>query len=80
MLITTNYSFIPNAIGPQGVMRSIDSSGTAVIYASEHAVSIHTQWNILGKADARWKSEKGSALFHGSYLFSSYRAPWQNSS
>eukprot|EP00956_Cyclotella_meneghiniana_P035863 scaffold118784_cov60-Cyclotella_meneghiniana.AAC.4 len=37
--------------------------------AAERSISIHiTPWNILGKADARWKSERGSALFDGSYL------------
>ena len=79
-----NYSFLPIAIGPHGEIGSIfrrfwDGSDPLPLphfgddrpeakRAAERAISIHTPWNILGKADARWKTEKGSSLFDGSYL------------
>eukprot|EP00956_Cyclotella_meneghiniana_P038529 scaffold155622_cov77-Cyclotella_meneghiniana.AAC.1 len=79
-----NYSFIPIAIGPQCKIGSIfrrfwDGSDPLPLpafaanrpeakRAAGRSISIHTAWNELGKADARWKSERGSALFDGSYL------------
>ena len=79
-----NYSFIPIAIGPQCKIGSIfrrfwDGSDPLPLpafaanrpeakRAAGRSISIHTPWNVLGKADARWKSERGSALFDGSYL------------
>eukprot|EP00956_Cyclotella_meneghiniana_P005015 scaffold6196_cov69-Cyclotella_meneghiniana.AAC.1 len=76
-----NYSFIPIAIGPHGEIGSVfkrfwDGSDPLPLpsfskdrleakRAAERSISIHTPWNILGNADARWKSEKGSTLFDG---------------
>eukprot|EP00956_Cyclotella_meneghiniana_P003945 scaffold4744_cov49-Cyclotella_meneghiniana.AAC.3 len=70
-----NYSFVPIAIGPHGKIGSIFKcirDGTDPLplpsfskdqpeakQASERSISIHTPWNILGKADdARWRSER----------------------
>ena len=81
-----NYGFIPIAIGPFGEMGSIfkrfwngsdplplpsfGTDGPQAAGAARRAISADTPWDILGKADARWKSEKGSVYFDGSYLTS----------
>jgi hypothetical protein len=79
-----NYSFIPVTIGPFGeignvFMRFWDASVNPAplafpkerpntTEASKRAVSIDTPWNLFGKADDRWREEKGKPLFDGSYL------------
>eukprot|EP00956_Cyclotella_meneghiniana_P041001 scaffold211404_cov36-Cyclotella_meneghiniana.AAC.4 len=80
----TNCVFIPIAIGPFGEMGSLfkrfwDGSDTLPLpkfnkdrpqakRAALRAISGTTPWDILGKADARWKSEHGNSFFDGSYL------------
>eukprot|EP00956_Cyclotella_meneghiniana_P026764 scaffold58635_cov59-Cyclotella_meneghiniana.AAC.1 len=81
----SNYSFIPIAIGPFGEMGSIfrrfwDGSDPLPLpefkdrpeaeRAALRSISVDTPWDILGKADARWKSERGTSLFDGSHLTS----------
>eukprot|EP00956_Cyclotella_meneghiniana_P037754 scaffold143726_cov74-Cyclotella_meneghiniana.AAC.5 len=81
-----NYSFIPIAIGPFGEMGSIfrrfwngsdplplptfPNNRPQAARAARRAISADTPWDILGKADARWKSERGTTFFDGSYLTS----------
>jgi hypothetical protein len=83
-IVDTNYSFIPVDIGPFGeigdvFMRFWDENvnpaplafpkqRSNAAEASKRAVSIGTQWDLLGKADARWREERGATLFDGSYL------------
>eukprot|EP00956_Cyclotella_meneghiniana_P014657 scaffold22074_cov39-Cyclotella_meneghiniana.AAC.2 len=73
-----------NAIGPFGEMGSLfkrfwDGSDTLPLpkfskdrpqakRAALRVTSGTTPWDILGKADMRWKSEQGSSVFDGSYL------------
>ena len=80
----TNCAFIPIAIGPFGETGSLfkrfwDGSNPLPLpnynddrpqakRAALRAISGTTPWDILGKADARWKSEHGSTPFDGSYL------------
>ena len=79
-----NYSFIPIAVGPHGEIGStfrrfwdgsdplplpnFDPKRTEARRAAVRATSTQTPWDILGKADSRWKTERGNALFGGSYL------------
>jgi hypothetical protein len=83
-IMEASYSFIPVAIGPFGeigdiFMRFWDGSANPTPFsfprerpyaaeAAKRAVSIDTPWNLLGKADDRWREEKGSKPFDGSYL------------
>eukprot|EP00956_Cyclotella_meneghiniana_P038061 scaffold148342_cov36-Cyclotella_meneghiniana.AAC.2 len=82
----SNYGFIPIAVGPFGEMGSIfrrfwdgsdplplpnfDSNRPEAERAARRSILVDTPWDILGKADARWKSERGDSLFDGSYLTS----------
>ena len=79
-----NYSFIPIAVGPLGEIGStfrrfwdgsdplplpnFDTKRPEARRAAIRATSTQTPWDILGKADSRWKTERGNALFGGSYL------------
>ena len=46
--------------------------------AGKRSILIHTPWNVecAWKADARWKSKKGLALFDGSYLSALLQSIW----
>jgi hypothetical protein len=83
-ILDSNYAFIPIAIGPFGdigslFMRFWDGSDTLplpnftkacpnALRAAKRATAVETPWDILGKADAQWKKQRGSSLFEGSYL------------
>jgi hypothetical protein len=83
-ILEASYSFIPVAIGPFGeigdiFMRFWDDSANPTPFsfprerpyaaeAAKRAVSIDTPWNLLGKADDRWREEKGNRPFDGSHL------------
>jgi hypothetical protein len=92
-ILDANYSFIPFVIGPFGEMGDVfmrfwDGSvnPTPLAFPKERpnaneaatrAMSIDTPWNLLGKADNRWREDKGKIPFDGSYL-SPLPSIWEN--
>ena len=79
-----NQCFIPIAIGPHGEIGStfrrfwdgsdplplppFGKSRPQARRAAVRARSLQTPWNVLGRADERWKADRGGALFGGSHL------------